>query len=107
MANMLKQIDVWIVASHTEGLGRLGLEAMSAGCALITSNTGVEYAKHEENCLITKIGDVDSLAHGLDRMLTDDKLRKEIVAAGQKTSYTYADDATFTKAWLKIIEELF
>ena len=44
LASIFHQTDIWLGASHTEGLGRMALEAMSAGCAPVLSDTGADFA---------------------------------------------------------------
>ena len=45
LAATMKGLDVWLSASRSEGLGRMTLEAMSAGASVIATDTGSEHLK--------------------------------------------------------------
>ncbi len=93
MANIMKQSDIWLGASQTEGLGRMGLEAMSAGCAVVLSNTGAEYVEHEANSLVYEIGDVAAAIRYIETLLDNPGLAQELRQSGYKTA-SYAADPT-------------
>jgi glycosyltransferase involved in cell wall biosynthesis len=103
MAKVLSQLDIWVGASHTEGLGRMALEAMSAGAACILADTGAEFAKHEENCLIAPVGDAEAIRGFLERLLEDHDLRREISIRGFRT----ADAAADPEPCIDAIEKVF
>ena len=42
LAEVMRGLDIWVSASHSEGLGRMTLEAMSAGVTVVSS-TGAEF----------------------------------------------------------------
>jgi len=107
MAEFFGKIDIWISASHTEGLGRMGLEAMSASVACVLSNTGAEYAQNEENCLITDVGNVRQIATATARLISDIELRKKISAGAFDTAVKWSDSSAYTESLNRIIQELF
>jgi glycosyltransferase involved in cell wall biosynthesis len=103
MAQVMRQMDIWVVASHTEGLGRLTLEAMSAGCAIVATNTGAEFLKDGENCVLFEPGDQNALNNALDKVITDDGLRKRLIEGGYATAGAAGDPTEYVKSWNKII----
>ncbi len=86
MAFAFKQLDVWYGASHSEGLGRMALEAMSAGAAVITTDTGAEFLKHGENCMLYPIGDAQKGAEMVDKLVNDQDLFSKIILGGHATA---------------------
>ena len=107
MANVMKQVDIWVVASYTEGLGRMTLEAMSSGCAIVATNTGAEFLKDGENCLLVEPGDTDGINKALDRLICDDALRKNLIEAGYKTAAEASDPTEYVQNWNNLIGDLF
>jgi GT2 family glycosyltransferase/glycosyltransferase involved in cell wall biosynthesis len=45
LTEVMKGLDVWLSCSHSEGLGRMTLEAMSAGAVVVARDTGSEHLK--------------------------------------------------------------
>jgi glycosyltransferase involved in cell wall biosynthesis len=103
MAHLMAQVDIWIIASHSEGLGRLTLEAMSAGCAIVSTDTGAEFLKDGENCLLAKIGDVDGLTKAAASIFANDELKEKLVTASLQTAALSSSNTEYKRNWNKII----
>lgn len=103
MANALSQVDIWLGASHTEGLGRMGLEAMSAGAACVLTDTGAEYAKNLENCILVPIGDHAAMIEAIEKLLDNPDLARRIRIMGYRT----AEEMASPDACLDTIENVF
>ena len=95
MAHAFKQLDIWLGASHSEGLGRMALEAMSAGVAVVTTNTGAEFLHDGENCLLYPFGDAQKAAELIDKLANDQELFTKIVVNGYRTAAATADPTNF------------
>jgi glycosyltransferase involved in cell wall biosynthesis len=56
------------------------LEAMHAGIAIVATATGgsKEVLRHDENALVVERNDADDLAAALDRLLTNEQLRRRL-----------------------------
>lgn len=106
MAELFKQIDIWMSFSHTEGLGRLPLEAMSAGCAVVASDTGCEFLHDGGNSLLFPVGDVEAAIKQAERLLEDEKLLSRIVTEGYETAKAYADPTPYITQVDQAIEEV-
>ncbi len=78
---------VWLVASHSEGMPGVVLEAMACGAVVVSSdNTGsLALIKNEINGLIVARGDIAAFDAAARRLLTDDKLRLRLAQAGLDT----------------------
>jgi glycosyltransferase involved in cell wall biosynthesis len=88
LAEIYRTCDLYVCGSYFESFGLPPLEAMASGCAVIsTRNIGVlEYAKHDENCLLTDIGDPQSIANSIIELLVDEQKRALLVKGGYKTA---------------------
>ncbi len=83
-ADLLAACDALVLPSRREGLGVSALEAMAAGRAVVASSVGglQEVVRHGETGFLVPAEDPKALADALFRLLTDDKLRTEMGAAG-------------------------
>ena len=103
MVEIFKQTDIWVGASFTEGLGRISLEAMSAGVACVISDTDPEFATHRENCILYPIGDKDAMEKAIESLLDDDSLFQKIREKGYNTAKRYSSPVHFVEALEKIV----
>jgi len=95
MAHAFKQLDVWFGASHTEGLGRLALEAMSAGALVVTTDTGAEFLKDRENCLLYPIGNAQKGGELIVEAVENEELFSKLIINGYKTAANAANPLPF------------
>ena len=72
--------------SRHEGFGLAALEAMASGLPVVASATGglPELVEDGRTGLLAPAGDATALARQLDRLLTDDRLRERLGAAGRQ-----------------------
>lgn len=78
---------IWLLTSRDEGLPAPPLEAMSCGCAVIsTDNLGCrEIIEHGENGFLVSIGDIDGFMKYIELLLTSEERRIRLVRAGKET----------------------
>jgi len=107
MAEVMKQVDIWVVASYTEGLGRMTLEAMSSGCAIVSTDTGAEFLKNGENCLIVPTGNVNELTKAIEKLYLDYKFKENLIEHSYETAIHAADSTQYISNWNKLIGDLF
>jgi glycosyltransferase involved in cell wall biosynthesis len=107
LANVLAEVDVWLGASHTEGLGRMALEAMSAGAACVLTNTGAEFAEDGENCLIVPIADDTAMVAKVTLLLQNPDLLAKIRTSGYKTAEDCSDPTEYIDNIESVISEVF
>lgn len=103
MASILQSTDIWLGASYTEGLGRMGLEAMSAGAAVVQSDTGCEYAEDGVNCLIYPVGNAQKAAERVDELINERALLDKLVRNGYDTACKHADPTSYISRIRSII----
>jgi glycosyltransferase involved in cell wall biosynthesis len=74
---LLADADVFALPSHAEGLPNAMIEAMAAGLPVVVTPVGgiPDVIDHERNGLVVPVGDADSLAAALTRLLDDAALR--------------------------------
>lgn len=91
LAREMGTFDVFIEGSSFQGFGMQALEAMSCGCALLsTRNGGIEeYGKTTVNCLMIKYGDIKGAAKQLVALIKNTKRRKEIGIEARKTAIAF------------------
>jgi glycosyltransferase involved in cell wall biosynthesis len=106
LANLMSQTDIWLSSSHTEGLGRMNLEAMSAGCAVVATDTGAEFLTHEENSLIFPVGDIEAGKSCIERLFYDEELAMRLRAASYATAVKAADPTDYIRAIERVLEGL-
>lgn len=73
-----RQAAVFVIPSREEGFGLVLLEAMSCGCPCISNDIEPLTEVMGNAGLVVDAGDVTSLAHAMEQLLTDHELRKEL-----------------------------
>jgi glycosyltransferase involved in cell wall biosynthesis/GT2 family glycosyltransferase len=106
MAKVFQTLDIWLSASHTEGLGRMALEAMSAGVAVVMTDTTAEFAEEDKNCLVVGRGNTGQMTKAVDNLINDQILFTEIVKSGYETACKYADPTEFINSLNKVINSV-
>lgn len=81
---ILNSSAIFVGASNIEGWGLPIGEAMQCGCAIAcTDNKGyLEMAKDEQTALVSPVGDSNSLAYNILRLINDNDLRHRIAKNG-------------------------
>ena len=87
MPELLKDTDIFILASQSEGRSNALVEAMAAGLAIISSDIpGVsELIRDSDNGLLFPVGDIEALATALRRLGKDDSLRARLGENARET----------------------
>ena len=87
---LLESAHILVAPSRYEGFGIPPIEAMAAGCAVITTDcaAGNEIVTHMETGLLTRYNDPSDLADAVLRLLRDDRLRDALVERGK--TYVHA-----------------
>jgi glycosyltransferase involved in cell wall biosynthesis len=83
--------DVWLCTSDAENFSLSVLEAMSAGCAIVSTNCrgNNEVLQNQVNALTASVGNVNELADGLRRALADVALRERLRTGAKQTAQNF------------------
>ena len=92
LAAYYRGADVVLVASHREGFGLVGLEAMACGAGVVSTGVGGMriYSEHNHNAWLVQAKDSQSIANGLQKLLMDPDLRTQLAHAALKTVDTFS-----------------
>lgn len=86
LINIYNKAAIFVGTSYFEGWGLTIGEAMASGCAVAcTDNMGYkEMAKDSYTALLSPVGNAEMLADNINRLISDDNLRKNIATNGYK-----------------------
>ncbi|WP_084349150.1 glycosyltransferase family 4 protein [Janibacter limosus] len=104
----LRQAHVFVLPSYSEGIPRSGLEALSVGRPVITTDAPGcrELIDQHRNGLLVPIGDADSLATAMFRYLDDPLLLETHSVEGRRLAETRFSDHVIINQWNAILEQV-
>jgi len=105
MADLFKNTDIWVGASHTEGLGRMALEAMSASIACVLTDVHTEFTEHDKNCLLVPIMRPDLICSALNSLIVEPAKMVRLGFEGHRTAEQRVDPTEHIDAMERVIEE--
>ncbi|MFP4698646.1 MAG: glycosyltransferase family 4 protein, partial [Eubacteriales bacterium] len=99
--------DIFVFCSHSEGLGKSLLEAMSCGCSVICSDidTFKEIIEPGYNGAIVKLRSPESIADTINKYLAYPELRKKYSINARKTIEEKFNKEFEINKWKTLIEE--
>lgn len=105
--NKLSRCKVFALASRTEGMGRVLLEAMAHGKCLVASAVdGIpHYVKDDDNGLLFEKENVQQLADCLVRVLSDDALRQRLGDSGRKHIEGVFSEESYFSNYMDMIQD--
>lgn len=85
-AAQLRETDIFVLPSFSEGLPMSILEAFAWGIPVVATPVGSipEVVEHNSNGLIVPAGDVEALAQGIQRLVQDPELREALGKAARQ-----------------------
>lgn len=89
LRRIMSSADLFLYPTRHEGFGLMPLEAMACGCPVVSS-TALKIATHEINAMLSPVGDVESLANNVCRVLTEPQLAERLVTAGYDLVDTFS-----------------
>lgn len=94
MPEMYGLMDVFVLPSHREGFPRSPMEAaaMEVPCVVTDIRGCRETVKHRENGLLVQLGDVQSLAESIVRILTQEGLSQQMGCCGRQLAKERFDE---------------
>jgi glycosyltransferase involved in cell wall biosynthesis len=84
---LMKRADIFCLCSRSEGMPNVVLEAMAAGCPVVSTNVGdVSYViQDEKNGLLIRSEDRKALTGAVKRLLDDPDLSERLRKSGRET----------------------
>jgi glycosyltransferase involved in cell wall biosynthesis len=92
LPELMRPYRIQLMASVTEGFGKVLVEGMACGLAPITTDTPgpMEVARDGENALVVPRRDTGALVSALRRLIEDRDLRGRLRAGAYETAQTYS-----------------
>lgn len=100
--------DAFVLSSRYEGFPNALLEAMAHGLPAVAADCRsgpATLVQHEHNGLLVQPESIEALAAGLDRLMLDDDLRRDLGAAARAVRETYAP-ARIADAWDALLRDV-
>lgn len=96
---------VLVLPSRTEGMGRVLLEAMSAGVPVIGSDVGgIPHYIHDGCGFVFPTGDVQQLEMRLRQILSDSELRRRMGARAYEVAHTTYNEQKYVEQFSKMVK---
>ena len=123
IVNLYKESSIFVLSSRYEGFGLVLIEAMSQGCACVACDykgrqkeilcpEGVSSFRSQdssleicENGILCEPDNVEALAMAMDKMISDEELRRKIQENGIERSKYYSIDNTIAR-WEALINKV-
>jgi GalNAc-alpha-(1->4)-GalNAc-alpha-(1->3)-diNAcBac-PP-undecaprenol alpha-1,4-N-acetyl-D-galactosaminyltransferase len=105
MQRLYSRAAIFVLSSRYEGFGLVLAEAMSQGCACVTTDYNgrqKEIVGNNDAAIICEPDNVDELAKGLSRLLSSDKIRIDLQKAGIDRSRMFTIDNIVSR-WDKLL----
>jgi glycosyltransferase involved in cell wall biosynthesis len=96
---IMQILDVFVLPSLNEGMGRVLLEAMASGKPIVASNVGgiPDLVKDGQNGFLVRPGDVNGLSLAIKKLIEDKELRVKMGARGRTMAQSYGVEEMIRK----------
>ena len=96
VSDWLAAAKVWLLPTEGEGFSVAMLEAMAAGCPVVSTVCpgNDELLLDGENALLAPVGNVEEMGGALRRLLSDEGLRARLSTSARSTAHQYSLDNT-------------
>lgn len=107
LASYYKTADAFLLTSDYEGWGMTVVEAAACACPIIMTDVGCagEFIKNEENGLVVLVGDKQATVKAIEKLISDESLRKRLGLAAQKSAESLPDEAEYLEAYKRSWED--
>jgi len=99
LIDLYSRASVFLLPTRMEGWGLAIMEAMAAGCPVVSTRAGgvPELVTDGENGLLTDVGDLSGFADAVEHLMDDGELKEKICAAACETIGKYSWESTAEK----------
>ncbi len=104
---LFRECSVYVLPTRYEGFGLPLLEAMAAGCPVVSSKIPVvdEIIQDGSNGLLAELESPESLASKINQVLDDRELRGRLVQNGRRTVRERYDEESLVRRILDVYDE--
>jgi glycosyltransferase involved in cell wall biosynthesis len=102
---LYNKAEVFVLPSKFEGFGIPPIEAMACGCPVVVSNIPALREVCEDGAYYVDPYNINSIAQGIYKVLTDENLKKSLIVNGLKRVKLFSWENTVKKL-IKIINEI-
>ena len=105
---VISACTIYVLASRTESMGRVLLEAMAAGRPIIASNVGgvPHYIRDNENGLLFSPENIEELAAKIVHLINDKELRARLGQRGYDRVFAEFDEVAYVRDFKKMLDSL-
>lgn len=105
LAVFYQQSDIFVFPSHSEGLGKALIEAMSCGCPVVCSDIPAfkEVVENGQNGLMVPVQSPQSLADAIGKLISDSALREKCSQNARKTVETRFSKKSEIDSWMEVL----
>ena len=96
---IMETIDVFVLPSLNEGMGRVLVEAMASGKPVVASRVGgiLDLVKEGQNGFLAEPGGEKGLAIAIKKLLEDKKMRDEMGKRGREIAQDFSVEKMIEK----------
>jgi glycosyltransferase involved in cell wall biosynthesis len=107
-ADALRQLDIFLSASHEEGFSNSILEAMATGLPVVATSVGgtAEQIEHGETGLLVSPGDSQALSEALRKLLSDETLARRLGSAARFRAVDHFSVERMVHEMARLYEEI-
>jgi glycosyltransferase involved in cell wall biosynthesis len=95
VAALLRNLDIFVLSSTTEGLSISTIEAMACGLPVVVTRSGgpEEIVRDNDNGLLVDVGSPDQIAAAIERIAGDAALRQVLSANASRAAVRFGETA--------------
>ncbi|HVO33199.1 MAG TPA: glycosyltransferase family 4 protein [Elusimicrobiota bacterium] len=103
---VIGRCSIYVLASRSEAMGRVLLEAMAARKPIIASavNGVPHYIRDNENGLLFQSGNVKDLATKLERLMSDANLRERLAQYAYANVRSHYDEQSYVRSFREMLD---
>lgn len=109
VADYLSQADIFVLPSYREGLSVSAIEAQACGIPSVLSNIGgnMEVSDNGKCALLFELGNVDSLYHSLNLLVSSEELRADLSSKSEVNFRGNYTNENMVSSYLTLYEMCF
>ncbi|HEX3018647.1 MAG TPA: glycosyltransferase family 4 protein [Chitinispirillaceae bacterium] len=105
----LREMDVFVLPSRTEGCPIVILEAMAMGLPVVATDVGgnPELVSHNYNGILVNYGDIQQMADAICGLIINKKKAREIGQNGRRRAFSQFHPSSFSSKMMDMYQQLY